>query len=99
MAKQKAKSRGEAKEGEVVLTLEAEQTDKLANELGVAATVDSAKYTWASVGSGPKLSATIKAIWNGKEFMQEAGEGEFVGLVFDQTNFYAEAGGQLFDTG
>ena len=50
-------------------------------------------------GSGPKLNATVKAIWNGKEFKQEAGEGEFVGLIFDQTNFYAESGGQLFDTG
>ena len=99
MAAQKAKSRGEAKEGEIVLTLEAEQTDKLANELAIAATVDSAKYDWVSAGSGPKLSATVKAIWNGKVFKQEASEGEFVGLVFDQTSFYAEAGGQLFDTG
>jgi hypothetical protein len=28
--------------------LEAEQTDKLANELGIAATIDAAKYEWAS---------------------------------------------------
>jgi len=99
MAAQKAKSRGEAKEGEVVLTLEAEQTDKLANELSIAATVDSAKYEWVSMGSGPKCNSTVKAIWTGKEFKQEAAEGDFVGLIFDQTNFYAEAGGQLFDTG
>jgi len=48
MAAQRAKSRGEAKEGEIVLTLEAEQTDKLKNELSVDATVDSAKYIWVS---------------------------------------------------
>ena len=99
MAAQRAKSRGEAKEGEVVLTLEAEQTDKLANELAVPATKDSAKYIWVSTGSGPKCNSTVKAIWTGKEFKQEAAEGEFVGLIFDETNFYAEAGGQLFDTG
>jgi alanyl-tRNA synthetase len=50
MQAQRAKSRGEAKEGEVVLALEAEQTDKLANELAVAATQDAEKYVWKSSG-------------------------------------------------
>jgi len=99
MEKQRAKSRGEAKEGEVVLVLEAEQTDKLAKELGVTATDDTSKYEWTSAGSGPRGNATVKAIWDGKEFLSEAKEGTYCGLIFDRTNFYAEAGGQLFDTG
>jgi alanyl-tRNA synthetase len=41
------------------------------------------------------VKATLKAIFDGKNFVQETPEGELVGLVFDQTNFYAEAGGQL----
>ena len=99
MAEQKAKSRGEAKEGAIVLTLEAEQTDKVANELKVAPTVDLKKYEWTSAGHGPSPSATVRAIWTGKEFVQEAAEGAFVGFILDETNFYAEAGGQLYDTG
>ncbi|KAJ1493096.1 alanyl-tRNA synthetase [Baffinella frigidus] len=60
MAEQKAKSRGEAKEGSVVLTLEAEQTDKVANELAVAPTIDIKKYEWASAGTGHHTS-TLKS--------------------------------------
>jgi len=82
-----------------VLVLEAEQTDKLANELAVPPTDDAAKYDWKAAGSGPKMSVTLKAIWDGKNFLQEAAEGTLVGLIFDKTNFYAEAGGQLFDMG
>jgi len=99
MEKQRAKSRGEAKEGEKVLVLEAEQTDKLAKELNIETSKDADKYSWMSSGSGPKLAAVVKAMWDGKNFLNEAPEGAFVGLILDQTNYYAEAGGQLFDTG
>ena len=48
MEKQRAKSRGEAKEGEKVIVLEAEQTDKLAKEMSIEATVDAEKYNWTA---------------------------------------------------
>jgi hypothetical protein len=28
------------------------------------------KYEWISAGSGPTPSATVKALWTGKEFVQ-----------------------------
>ena len=99
MAEQRARSRGEGKEGDKVIVLEAEQTDRLAKELAVPATDDSARYNWVAKGSGPRLPATVRAIWDGKSFLQEAPEGETVGVVTDATSFYAESGGQLFDTG
>eukprot|EP00292_Cryptomonas_paramecium_P002063 CAMPEP_0113686664 /NCGR_PEP_ID=MMETSP0038_2-20120614/15427_1 /TAXON_ID=2898 /ORGANISM="Cryptomonas paramecium" /LENGTH=975 /DNA_ID=CAMNT_0000607035 /DNA_START=18 /DNA_END=2945 /DNA_ORIENTATION=- /assembly_acc=CAM_ASM_000170 len=99
MAEQRARSRGEGKAGDKVITLEAEQTDKLAKELAVSPTDDSSKFSWVSKGSGPRVPATVKAVYDGKNFLQEAPEGELVGVVTDVTPFYAESGGQLFDTG
>lgn len=99
MLDQKARSRGEGKEGGKTVILEAEQTDKLANQMGISATNDASKFDWVSKGSGPRTSATIKAIFDGKNFVEAAPEGDLVGIVLDNTSFYAEAGGQLFDTG
>ena len=99
MLAQKARSRGEGKEGVKTVVLEAEQTDLLANKMAIAPTVDSEKYNWVSKGSGPRISATIKAIFDGKNFVDSAPDGDLVGLVLDTTSFYAEAGGQLYDTG
>uniref|UniRef100_A0A6U4ZAK0 Alanine--tRNA ligase n=3 Tax=Hemiselmis andersenii TaxID=464988 RepID=A0A6U4ZAK0_HEMAN len=99
MAEQKAKSRGEGKEGSKTVVLEAEQTDKIANEMGVKPTDDGAKYDWQSKGTGPKISAKVMAIFDGKAFVDAVPEGDLVGIVLDCTSFYAEAGGQLFDTG
>ncbi len=43
--------------------------------------------------------ATIVAIIRGEEQVESAGEGDEVGIVLDRTPFYAEAGGQVGDTG
>lgn len=82
----------------VRLVLEAEETAYLATE-SIAVTDDMPKFTW-----GHTPSATVKAIFTG-------GRGSFVpstadlpvdsafGVILDCTSFYAEAGGQVADTG
>lgn len=44
----------------------------------------------------------VKAIYHGKQFLQstkDIPESEQLGLLLDKTNFYAEQGGQEYDTG
>ncbi|PKA55615.1 Alanine--tRNA ligase [Apostasia shenzhenica] len=43
--------------------------------------------------------ATVKAIYTGSEFLETAFTGSDVGIVLDSTSFYAESGGQIYDTG
>jgi alanyl-tRNA synthetase len=64
------------------------------NKLGVAPTDDSPKF------SLDDIQGAIKAIWNGKSFVDEVkADSGNLGVVLDKTNFYAEQGGQIFDTG
>jgi len=101
MEEQKRRSRGEGEGAAKKMVLEAAQTDELEKK-GVEKTVDISKYTWdAGEGSGDVLEATVKAIFtSGKTFVEEASEGEEdFGFVLDKTSFYAEAGGQIYDTG
>ncbi|KAE8728960.1 Alanine--tRNA ligase [Hibiscus syriacus] len=43
--------------------------------------------------------SVIKAIYTGSEFVENASAGDDVGIVLESTSFYAEQGGQIFDTG
>ena len=64
--------------------------------LNIPPTDDSDKY------HGRRIRATVRAIWNGGDFDQEARGGigrDVVGVITDKTCFYAEAGGQVGDTG
>ena len=44
-------------------------------------------------------SGEVKALLLNKEFVNEVPGGEKCGIVLDQTCFYAEAGGQIYDQG
>ena len=92
-ARQKARSGG--KTAETSLTdLSPDILARLAREQ-IPDTNDQAKYQ-----SGP-IKATVVAIWNGQELLDHvtADAAGPVALILDQTNFYAQMGGQIGDTG
>lgn len=91
-ARNAAKSGGNA----IRLELIAEQTAWLSDE-NIPTTDDSTKYD-----SDANTAATIQAIFTKDGFLQKgnkANEGDYIGIIMDQSSFYAEAGGQEADTG
>lgn len=91
-ARQKARN-ARGKSGGELLVMEAEATAELFRR-GVAPTDDSHKYLWKQVHS-----SVVKAIYDGSQFVSSVSEGEEVGIVLESTSFYAEQGGQIYDTG
>ncbi|GMH09198.1 hypothetical protein Nepgr_011038 [Nepenthes gracilis] len=61
---------------------------------GVPTTDDSIKYVWFK-----DHVSTIKAIYTGTDFLESTEAGNELGVVLESTSFYAEQGGQIFDTG
>ncbi|KAH9171968.1 tRNA synthetases class II (A)-domain-containing protein [Lactarius sanguifluus] len=79
-----------------VLKLDVHDIAALENDASVPKTDDSAKF---GIGN---IDATVKAIYHKKAFLQSTSNVEpntVIGVILDRTSFYAEAGGQEYDTG
>ncbi|KAG8644196.1 hypothetical protein MANES_11G108600v8 [Manihot esculenta] len=75
------------------IVMDADATSAL-HKKGISITEDSSKFTWFQ-----DHESVIKAIYNGSEFLETSNNGNEVGIVLESTSFYAEQGGQIFDTG
>jgi alanyl-tRNA synthetase len=85
---------------DMVITLGPHETHYLEKVLKLAQTDDLLKFNWSSgEGVGPDAQATLKAVFDGKQWLQSVDGQTVVALVFDKTPFYAEAGGQIYDVG
>ncbi|KAG1363731.1 Alanine--tRNA ligase [Cocos nucifera] len=91
-ARQKARSARNKASGDSII-MDADATSEL-HKKGVAPTDDSYKFIWHQ-----DHESVIKAIYTGAEFLELASAGADVGLVLESTSFYAEQGGQIYDTG
>lgn len=91
-ARERARSaRGKA--GEKTLVMEAEATAEL-QKRHVLPTEDAFKYIWHK--GHPSV---VKAIFAHSGFVESTATAEDVGIVLESTSFYAEQGGQVYDTG
>ncbi|CAO2657002.1 Nn.00g058050.m01.CDS01 [Neocucurbitaria sp. VM-36] len=89
-------SKGDKKATGVVVKFDVHDLGALENMNEVPKTDDSAKY------GRENITSVIKAIYHNKKFLKstkEVPEGEQFGVLLDKTNFYAEQGGQEYDTG
>ncbi|CAN7131186.1 unnamed protein product [Brassica rapa subsp. narinosa] len=75
------------------IVMDADATSTL-HKTGVLATDDSSKYIWFQ-----DHESEVKAIYTGSAFLESSAAGDNVGIVLASTSFYAEQGGQIFDTG
>ncbi|XP_076954620.1 alanine--tRNA ligase-like [Bidens hawaiensis] len=94
MNKAKERSRNaQNKQAAVTIVMDADATSAL-HKRGVATTDDSFKFIWDK-----DHKSVIKAIYTGSEYVDRADAGDDVGIILESTSFYAEQGGQIFDTG
>ncbi|KAK7312790.1 hypothetical protein VNO77_36930 [Canavalia gladiata] len=75
------------------IVMDADATSAL-HKRGIAPTDDTFKYVWFK-----DHESVVKAIYTGSEFVDSVNTGGDIGIVLESTSFYAEQGGQIFDTG
>ncbi|WOK95046.1 alanine--tRNA ligase [Canna indica] len=75
------------------IVMDADATSEL-HKKGVATTDDSYKFILHQ-----DHESLVKAIYTGAEFIETASDGADFGIVLESTSFYAEQGGQIYDTG
>ncbi|TYI51157.1 hypothetical protein E1A91_D12G156000v1 [Gossypium mustelinum] len=91
-AREKSRSARNKQAGGAIV-MDADATSALLRK-GVSTTDDSFKFIWFQ-----DHESVIKAIYTGSEFVESVSAGDDVGIVLESTSFYAEQGGQIFDTG
>jgi alanyl-tRNA synthetase len=71
-------------------------------EKGFPPTNDAPKYSYEAkegVYSFKPCTGVVKALRHKGKFVDQVTTGQLVGVLLDQTSFYAEQGGQIYDTG
>jgi alanyl-tRNA synthetase len=94
--KAKEASKGEKKAASDLVKLDVHDLGLLERMPTVTKTDDKAKY-----GRG-NITSKIQAIYHAKSFVDDTksiSQGDQIGLILEKTNFYAEQGGQEYDTG
>lgn len=94
--KAKEASKGDKKASSDLLRLDVHDINTLSKMADVTTTNDSAKYGRSNITS------QVRLIYHTKQFLKSTKnipQGEEVGIILDRTNFYAEQGGQEYDTG
>ncbi|MCJ1377570.1 Alanine--tRNA ligase [Xylographa soralifera] len=94
--KAKEASRGEKKAALDLVKLDVHDLGNLAKMKDVPKTNDDAKF------GRTNITSQVKAVYHAKHFLtgtKDVPNGEQLGLILDRTNFYAEQGGQEYDTG
>jgi alanyl-tRNA synthetase len=94
--KAKEASKGEKKATSDLVKLDVHDLGILEVMPTVTKTDDSAKF------GRENITSKIQAIYHAKKFVDDTNsipEGDQIGLILDKTNFYAEQGGQEYDTG
>ncbi|XP_046469188.1 alanine--tRNA ligase, cytoplasmic [Neodiprion pinetum] len=106
-AKKQAQLLSQGKAGGVddQINLDVHAITELQNQ-GVKPTNDSHKYNYKAKSSDKNAEyefascvGTVIALRFAKQFVEQVTSGQEVGVLLDQTNFYAEQGGQIYDEG
>ncbi|XP_018495959.1 alanine--tRNA ligase, cytoplasmic [Galendromus occidentalis] len=99
-------SQGGADKADDSSKLDVHAIAELQDKQKLPATDDSPKYVYTAEGTGKSAKYTfqpctgkIVAIRSKKQFVNGVNAGDLCGIVLDRTNFYAEQGGQIYDTG
>uniref|UniRef100_S4RAA8 Alanine--tRNA ligase n=1 Tax=Petromyzon marinus TaxID=7757 RepID=S4RAA8_PETMA len=99
-AQLKSQARGFGDEDLIMLDIHA--IDEL-RERGLLPTNDAPKYNYSADANGnydfERVVAEVLALRRNKQFVDEASSGKECGILLNQTCFYAEQGGQVYDVG
>ncbi|XP_072013777.1 alanine--tRNA ligase, cytoplasmic-like [Amphiura filiformis] len=101
--KAQLKSQGKGSGVDDTIGLDVHAINELQEKRNVPPTDDKIKYKYTSTEDG-KYSfegavGTVIALRKDKQFLEEVEHGDECGVLLDQTCFYAESGGQIWDEG